>query len=123
MTDLLGQAFTAVTGRSVQGFEDYIQYLARALSQVFGTEFFKNPLNREKRSMADISDAKMFGELKETAESVLHNVNISSLTNMFNADSLELGEGNLAPGSVLSLASVIGNTHHGCTCAINTSFF
>ena len=63
--------------------------------------------------MTDISDAKMFGELKEKAESVLHNMNISSLTNMFNVDSLELGEGNLPPGSVLSLASVIGNTHHG----------
>ena len=123
MPDLLGQAFTAVTGRSVQGFENYIQFLTNALSEVFGAEFFKSSFNREKRSMADISDAKMFSELKETAESVLHNVNISSLTNMFNADSLGLSEGNLPPGSVLSLASVIGNTIMACTCAPNTSFF
>ena len=109
VTGLLGQAFTAVTGRSVQGFEDYILYLSSALSEVFGSEFFKNLQNREKRSMDDISDAKMFGELKETAESVL---NISSLTEMFNVDDLQLGEGNLPPGSVLSLASVIGKTHH-----------
>jgi hypothetical protein len=113
VTDLLGQVFTAVTGRSVQGFENYIQFLTSALIQVSGAEFFKKSYNLKKRSMADISNGKMFGELKETAESVPHNVNICSLTNMFNADSLELGEGNLPPGSVLSLASVIGNTHHG----------
>merc|ERR1711892_427751 len=55
--------------------------------------------------MDDISDPKLFGELKEAAESVM---NISSLTEMFNVDNLELGKGNLPPGSVLSLASVVG---------------
>ena len=119
VTDLLGDAFTAVTGRSVQGFEDYIQYLSSALSEVFGSEFFKDPQNRQKRSMDDISDPKLFGELKETAESVM---NISSLTEMFNVDNLELGKGNLPPGSVLSLASVVGNTHHVCRNFLNKCF-
>ena len=39
MTDLLGQAFTAVTGRSVTGFEDYIKSLALVLSEIFGSDF------------------------------------------------------------------------------------
>lgn len=110
---MLGQAFTAVTGRSATGFEDYIQFLSNSLSEVFGTNFFQDPLNRKKRSMDDAGDAKMFSELKDTAESMLKNVNISSMTDLFNVDNLELGGGNLPPGSVLSLASVIGNTHHG----------
>ena len=110
---MLGQAFTAVTGRSATGFEDYIQFLSNSLSEVFGTNFFQDPLNRKKRSMDDAGDAKMFSELKDTAESMLKNVNISSMTELFNVDNLELGGGNLPPGSVLSLASVIGNTHHG----------
>jgi len=58
--------------------------------------------------MDDAGDAKMFSELKDTAESMLKNVNISSMTDLFNVDNLELGGGNLPPGSVLSLASVIG---------------
>merc|ERR1712079_348357 len=35
-------------------------------------------------------------------------MNISSVTELFKVDSLDLGEGNLPPGSVFSLASVIG---------------
>jgi len=105
VTDLLGQAFTAVTGRSVRGFEDYLQYLSSALSEVFGPDFFQKPENRQRRSMDDIDKAKMFGELKEKAGSLL---NTSSLAELFDVDNLQLAESNLPPGSVLSLASVIG---------------
>ena len=118
VTDLLGQAFTAVTGRSATGFEDYILLLSSALSDVFGPDFFtKDSLNRQKRSMDSVGDPKMFSELQETAESVFKNMNISSVTELFKVDSLDLGEGNLPPGSVFSLASVIGNSLHTlCIC-------
>ena len=110
---MLGQAFTAVTGRSAQGFEDYIQFLASSLSEVFGPDFFTESSDRKKRSMDGVSDGKMFSEIKETAQSVLNNVNISSVTDLFGVDNIDLGEGNLPPGSVLSLASVIGNNNIG----------
>jgi len=108
VTDLLGQAFTAVTGRSVTGFEDYIKSLALVLSEIFGSDFFSEKFSRTKRSMADIGEAKMFSEIKETASTLLNSMNVSSVSDIFNADKLDFGEGNLPPSSVASLASVIG---------------